>query len=69
MKQTKPEPSDYTPFCRYCSSKLYNLLDDKKCKLQEDAKYGRAVTYTKGDKIECGILKDLVVDLDLVFKN
>ena len=37
--------------------------------LQEDAKYGRAVTYTKGDKIESGVLKDLVVDLDLVFAD
>ncbi|MBA7526748.1 hypothetical protein ES705_18918 [subsurface metagenome] len=37
--------------------------------LQEDAKYGRAVTYTKGDKIESGVLKDLIVDLDLVFTD
>ena len=37
--------------------------------LQEGTKYGRAVTYTKDDKIESGVLKDFVVDLDLVFAD
>ena len=37
--------------------------------LQENTKYGRAVTYTKDDKIESGVLKDFVVDLDLIFAD
>ena len=37
--------------------------------LQEDDEYGRAVTYTKCDKIESGVLKDLVVYLDLFFED
>ena len=34
-----------------------------------NAEYGRTLTYTKGDKIESGVLKNFIVDLDLVFTD